>query len=79
MLEKIGHEFLFVPVRNERSEDPGALKTLTSLPSRQFSDLPSAIKVALDTTLPVLVTGSLFLAGEALENFEQAGFETGCL
>ena len=79
ILEKIGREFLFVPVRNERSEDPSVLKDLTSLPSRHFSDLPSAIKAALDATLPVLVTGSLFLAGEALENFEQAGFETDCL
>jgi dihydrofolate synthase/folylpolyglutamate synthase len=79
ILEKIGHEFLFVPVRNERSEDPSVLKTLTSLPSRHFPDLPSAIKAALDSTLPVLVAGSLFLAGEALENFEQAGFETDCL
>ena len=79
ILEKIGNEFLFVPVRNERSEDPGVLKTLTSLPSRHFLDLPSAIKAALDTSLPVLVTGSLFLAGEALENFEKAGLETGCL
>ena len=79
ILEKIGHEFLFVPVRNERSEDPGALMTLTSLPSRQFSDVPSAIKAASDTTVPILVTGSLFLAGEALENFEKVGFETGCL
>jgi dihydrofolate synthase/folylpolyglutamate synthase len=78
ILEKIGHEFLFVPVRNERSEDPGVLKTLTSLPSRHFSDLPCAIKAALDATHPVLVTGSLFLVGEALENFEQAGFEIGC-
>ena len=79
ILENIGHEFLFVPVRNERSEDPSVLKALTSLPSRHFPDLPSALRAALDATLPVLVTGSLFLAGEALENFEQAGFETGCL
>jgi dihydrofolate synthase/folylpolyglutamate synthase len=79
ILEKIGHEFLFVPVRNERSEDPGVLKALAALPSRHFSDLPSAIKAALDANHPILVTGSLFLAGEALENFEKSGFETGCL
>jgi folylpolyglutamate synthase/dihydropteroate synthase len=55
------------------------LKPLTSLPSRHFPDLPSAIKVALNANHPVLVTGSLFLAGEALENLKKAGFETGCL
>ena len=79
ILEQIGHEFLFVPVRNERSENPSVLKPLTSLPSRHFPDLPSAIKVALNANHPVLVTGSLFLAGEALENLKKAGFETGCL
>jgi dihydrofolate synthase/folylpolyglutamate synthase len=79
ILENIGHEFLFVPVRNERSEEPSVLKALTSLPSRHFPDLPSALKAALHTSHAVLVTGSLFLAGEALENFEQTGFEAGCL
>ena len=76
ILEKIAVEFLFVPVRSERSEDPGVLKAQTQLPAREFSDLPTAIKAAMDTTLPVLITGSLFLAGEALEKLAEEGFET---
>jgi dihydrofolate synthase/folylpolyglutamate synthase len=76
ILEKVAGEFLFVPVRSERSEDPGVLKAQSALPSREFSDLPTAIKVAMDTTLPVLITGSLFLAGEALEKLAEEGFET---
>lgn len=76
ILEKVAGEFLFVPVRSERSEDPGVLKAQSLLPAREFSDLPTAIKAAMDTTLPVLVTGSLFLAGEALEKLAEEGFET---
>lgn len=76
ILETVAGEFLFVPVRSERSEDPGVLKAQSPLPSREFSDLPTAIKVAMDTTLPVLITGSLFLAGEASEKLAEEGFET---
>ena len=76
ILEKVAGEFLFVPVRSERSEDPGVLKDQTQSPSREFPDLPSAIKAAMDTTLPVLITGSLFLAGEALEKLGEEGFKT---
>jgi dihydrofolate synthase / folylpolyglutamate synthase len=76
ILEKVAGEFLFVPVRSDRSEDPGVLKAQSALASREFSDLPTAIKVAMDTTLPVLITGSLFLAGEALEKLAEEGFET---
>jgi folylpolyglutamate synthase/dihydropteroate synthase len=76
ILEKIAGEFLFVPVRSERSEDPCVLKAQTQLNAREFSDMPTAIKAAMDTTLPVLITGSLFLAGEALEKLAEDGFET---
>jgi folylpolyglutamate synthase/dihydropteroate synthase len=76
ILEKVAGEFLFVPVRSERSEDPGVLKAQSLLPAREFSDLPTAINAAMDTTLPVLITGSLFLAGEALERLAEQGFET---
>lgn len=76
ILEKIAGEFLFVPVRSERSEAPCVLKAQTQLHAREFSDMPTAIKAAMDTTLPVLITGSLFLAGEALEKLAEEGFET---
>lgn len=77
ILEKVAGEFLFVPVRSERSEDSGVLKGQTQSPSREFPDLPGAIKAAMETPLPVLITGSLFLAGEALEKLAEQGFETG--
>lgn len=66
LLEKIGRQFFFAPVLNERSEDPAHFKNSTSLPASEFYDLPGAIKAALETSSPVLITGSLFLAGEAL-------------
>lgn len=65
-LEKIGSRFYFVPVVSERSEDPAALKALAGLPSRAFRDLRSGIEAALAEPPRVLVTGSLFLSGEAL-------------
>lgn len=77
ILEKVAGEFLFVPVRSERSEGPGVLRAQTQSPSREFPDLPGAIKAAMETPLPVLITGSLFLAGEALEKLAEQGFETG--
>lgn len=71
LLEKIGHQFLFVPVQSERSEDPAHFKKSTDLPAAEFHDLPSAIKAASETSFPVLITGSLFLAGEALTILEK--------
>jgi folylpolyglutamate synthase/dihydropteroate synthase len=66
LLEKIGHQFFFVPVQSDRSEAPAHFKNSTNLPAEEFDDLSSAIKAALETSSPVLITGSLFLAGEAL-------------
>ena len=70
LLEKIGHQFFFVPVQSERSEDPAHFKKSTDLPASEFHDLPSAIKAASETSSPILITGSLFLAGEALALLE---------
>ena len=74
LLEKIGHRFFFVPVQSERSEDPAHFKKSTDLPSSEFHDLPSAIKAASETSFPILITGSLFLAGEALTLLETLNF-----
>ena len=71
LLEKIGHQFFFVPVQSERSEDPAHFKKSTNLPASEFHDLPAAIKAASETSSPVLITGSLFLAGEALVLLEK--------
>ena len=70
LLEKIGHQCFFVPVQSERSEDPAHFKKSTDLPASEFHDLPSAIKAASETSSPILITGSLFLAGEALALLE---------
>jgi dihydrofolate synthase/folylpolyglutamate synthase len=71
LLQKIGHQFFFVPVQSERSEDPAHFKKSTNLPASEFHDLPSAIKAASETSFPILITGSLFLAGEALTLLEK--------
>lgn len=71
LLEKIGRQFFFVPVQSERSEDPAHFKKSINLPGSEFHDLPAAIKAASETSSPVLITGSLFLAGEALALLEK--------
>lgn len=70
LLEQIGQRFFFVPVQSERSENPAHFKNSTNLPSDDFHDLASAIHAASETSYPVLITGSLFLAGEALARLE---------
>lgn len=70
LLEKIGSRFFFVPVQSERSEDPARFKHSTRLPASEFHDLSGAIKAASETSSLVLITGSLFLAGEALALLE---------
>lgn len=70
LLEQIGRRFFFVPVQSERSENPAHFKNSTNLPSAEFCDLASAIQAASETSYPVLITGSLFLAGEALALLE---------
>jgi dihydrofolate synthase/folylpolyglutamate synthase len=66
VLEEIASSFSFVPVKNERSADPAYFLKQTSLPARTFASLELALASTLENSAPVLVTGSLFLAGEAL-------------
>lgn len=61
ILEPIAEEFLFVPVRSLRSADPTALTS--GLKSRVFPSVGDALAASPGRTL---VTGSLFLVGEAL-------------
>ena len=70
-LEPLAARFLFVPVENPRSESPAALAPRVSRPSQIHATLESALRAALDFSDPILVTGSLFLAGEALRIFDQ--------
>ena len=68
-LEPLAERFLFVPVENPRSESPAALARCVHGPSQIHESLESALRAALDFSAPILVTGSLFLAGEALRIF----------
>ena len=64
ILEPICREVLFVPVRNERSADPRALAAACTVPHRIFR----SVREALDASRGrILITGSLFLVGEALQ------------
>ena len=69
ILEPLAERFLFVPAENPRSESPTTLASRISHPSQIHATLESALRAALDFPEPVLVTGSLFLAGEALGLF----------
>ena len=71
-LQPIAEEFLFVPVASPRSADPALFPPLCSAPSRCCDGLPAALKLAVSGSRPVLITGSLFLAGEALGHLPAA-------
>ena len=66
VLSGIAASFLFVPVASPRSSDPAELMRSTLCPANTFSSLSDAIDSAMAKSAPVLITGSLFLAGEAL-------------
>ena len=70
-LEPIAERFVFVPVENSRSESPAMLAPLVHCSWQIHLSLEPALRAALDFSEPVLLTGSLFLAGEALRIFEQ--------
>jgi len=65
ILSSIAKEFLFVSIANPRSADPTGFPALTGIPSTVCPDLPQALARPV-TSAPILITGSLFLAGEAL-------------
>lgn len=63
-LEPIAEKFVFVPVQSQRAKPPESLPELTGRPSRVAPSVREAI--AAEQGL-ILITGSLFLVGEALE------------
>jgi len=65
-LTPIAGEFLFVPVASPRTADPAFFQQFVSVPSARFPNLASALEQAKAGSLRILITGSLFLAGEAL-------------
>jgi dihydrofolate synthase/folylpolyglutamate synthase len=72
LLAPIAKCFLFVPVQSDRSEDPLALASCCESPCDALPNLASALQLSLAEPHPVLITGSLFLAGEALDALEKA-------
>ena len=67
ILSEIAASFFFVPVANPRTSDPAELAQSTRCPAKTFPSLSAAIDSAMAEPPPVLITGSLFLAGEALD------------
>jgi len=66
-LSPITAEFHISPVASERAESPGAIAALApGQDCRVHPDLPTALAAAGSSGHRVLVTGSLFLVGEAL-------------
>ena len=70
VLSAIAARFFFVPVASPRSSDPAELMRSTPSPAQTFSSLSDAIDSTMAKSAPVLITGSLFLAGEALSILE---------
>jgi dihydrofolate synthase / folylpolyglutamate synthase len=64
ILEPISREVFFVPIRSERSAAPEALAEACTVQHRIFQSVKDALEASHGRTL---VTGSLFLAGEALQ------------
>ena len=68
MIEALGaiaENFVFVPVRSPRSVNPADFHA-PGIPSQNTDSLDHALQLVRGTGFPVVVTGSLFLAGEAL-------------
>jgi dihydrofolate synthase/folylpolyglutamate synthase len=75
-LLEIASAFFIVPVRSHRSSNPEDIRQIiqTLAPAvacETAPDFKSAFEMANATSGKILVTGSLFLAGEALAYFEQ--------
>jgi len=65
-LSQVAARFFLVPVQNDRSALPSDLQTPDHLPRTVYPDVKSAIAEARTLRDPILVTGSLYLVGEAL-------------
>jgi dihydrofolate synthase / folylpolyglutamate synthase len=65
-LSQIAARFFLVPVQNDRSASPSDLNAPDHLPTTVYSGVKAAIDRARALRDPILVTGSLYLVGEAL-------------
>ncbi len=74
VLAEIASDFVFVPVRNDRSASLESFSGFARAPFTLAEDLPTALDLAFSSSRPVLVTGSLYLAGEVLELTKKTSF-----
>jgi dihydrofolate synthase / folylpolyglutamate synthase len=65
-LAPIAARFFLVPVNNPRAEDPANIQLPSGSSGVVFPGVQEAVEAAKKLPEPVLVTGSLFLAGEVL-------------
>ena len=77
-LMPVASAFIVTPVHSQRSSEPGELheiiqKLNSAIPCSIASGLPHALELAKPAASRVLITGSLFLVGEALAFFDAAG------
>lgn len=75
-LAPVAGNFVVTPVRSPRAGEPGPLlewARATGVESTAARDLPEALALARGMAGPILVTGSLFLVGEALACLTQPG------
>jgi folylpolyglutamate synthase/dihydropteroate synthase len=78
IFNSIASKFHFVPVDNERAADPADFAPRTQTPSQVHPDLISGVQAALAGSSLVLVAGSLFLAGEALDLLQKNASLVAC-
>ncbi len=74
VLAEIASEFVFVPVQNERSATMESFLGFDLVPFTIAENVSAGLDLALSRSRPVLVTGSLYLAGEVLELAEKSSF-----
>jgi dihydrofolate synthase/folylpolyglutamate synthase len=77
-LMSIALAFIVTQVRSQRSSAPEELQAIireldATIPCSIATDLPHAIEIARPDANRVLITGSLFLVGEALAFFDEPG------
>jgi len=65
-LAPIATRFFLAPVKNPRGENPENIHLPDGIPGAVFSGVQAAVEAAGKLPEPILVTGSLFLAGEVL-------------
>ena len=71
MLESIAERFIFTSIQSPRSEPTTALRPFVSIEAHTTDGLIQALALSERFPDPVLITGSLFLAGEAIARLTQ--------